>query len=129
MVPSPSLPFFAPEYNGIGGVRQGRGLVVLGIQIFDGKGWGTECLAHLGTPGHDFFPRPLFRYSFLMIECQIEISGGERQKRGRKGKPIKSRNDVESEIPLARISASQPDQEIGGDRKNRCGSHTKQKSR
>jgi len=45
MVPSPLLPFFGPEYNGIGGLRQGRGLVVLGIEMFDGKGWGT------GVPG------------------------------------------------------------------------------
>jgi hypothetical protein len=45
MVPSPLLPFFGPEYNGIGGVRQGRGLVVLGVEMFDGKGWGT------GVPG------------------------------------------------------------------------------
>jgi hypothetical protein len=45
MVPSPLLPFFGPEYNGIGGVRQGRGLLVPGIEMFHDKGWGT------GVPG------------------------------------------------------------------------------
>jgi hypothetical protein len=45
MVPSPLSSFFGPEYNGIGGVGQGRGLVVLGIEMFHGKGWGT------GVPG------------------------------------------------------------------------------
>jgi hypothetical protein len=45
MVTSPLSPFFGPEYNGIGDVRQGRGLVVLGIEMFHGNGWRT------GVPG------------------------------------------------------------------------------
>jgi hypothetical protein len=53
MVASPLLPFVAPEYNGIGGMRQGRGLVVLGIEMFHGKRvekWGAGRIwAVLGT--------------------------------------------------------------------------------
>jgi len=30
-----------------------------------------------GRLGHDFSPQPLFCYSFLMIECPIEILAGE----------------------------------------------------
>jgi hypothetical protein len=66
---SPLSPFFGTEYNGIGGVRQGRGLVVLGIEMFHGNGWGLWCRAHLGTLGQDFSPEPLLRYSFIEIEC------------------------------------------------------------
>jgi len=58
--------------------------------------------AHLGTPGRDFPPQPLFRYSFLMIERQIGIFAGVKdKKRGRRGRPIKSINAPDSEIPLA----------------------------
>ena len=41
---------------------------------------GEPILAHFGTPGHDFSPQPLFRYSFLMIERQIEILVGVEEK-------------------------------------------------
>jgi hypothetical protein len=36
----------------------------------------------LGTLGHDFFSRPLLRYSFLMIECQIGIFARVKEKQG-----------------------------------------------
>ena len=37
-----------------------------------------DCQTSLGTLGRDFSPRPLFCYSFLRIDCQIEIlAGGE----------------------------------------------------
>ena len=41
------------------------------------KGGEQGCLAHLGSPGHDFSPEPLLRYSFIEIECPIEIFVGE----------------------------------------------------
>ena len=68
---------------------------------------GEPILAHLGRLGHDFPPQPLFRYSFLMIECQIEILAGVKEKRGgRKGNSFKKRNLTESEI--LRLSLIQP---------------------
>ena len=55
MVTSPLWPFFGPEYNGIGDVRQGRGLgvwlVVLGIEMFHSKGWGTGVPGAFGQTG------------------------------------------------------------------------------
>ena len=84
------------------------------------KGGELGCLAHFGTHGHDFSPRPLFRYSFLIIECQIRIFEGVKdKKRGRKGRHIKSRSSIESEIPFACNSSDQLGQGINGDRKNR----------
>ena len=63
---------------------------------------GEPILAHLGRLGHDFSLRPLFRYSFLMIECQIGILAGVKEKRGgRKSRSFKSRNAPDSEIALA----------------------------
>jgi len=90
----------------------------------------ASVLAHLGTPGHDFSTRPLFRYSFLIIECQIGIFVGVKEKQGGgNGRPIKSRNAPDSQFLFACNSFGQPGQGIDSDRKNRCGSRTEQKSR
>jgi len=41
------------------------------------KGGELGCLAHLGSPGHDFSPRPLLCYSFVEIERPIwDFCGG-----------------------------------------------------
>ena len=42
------------------------------------KGGELGCRAHLGRLGHDFFPEPLLRYSFIEIECpNLDLSSSE----------------------------------------------------
>jgi hypothetical protein len=77
MVASPLLPFVAPEYNGIGGMRQGRGLVVLGIEMFHGKGWGTGVPGAFGHSWARTLPSAsVFDIRFLGSSAQVKISKG-----------------------------------------------------
>jgi len=52
-------------------VRHGRGLVVLDIQIFDGKGWGTGVPGAFGQTWARLLPPaliPLFSFHDLVPE-------------------------------------------------------------
>ena len=74
------------------------------------KGGEQGCRAHLGTPGHDFSLQPLFRYSFLMIERQIEILAGvEEKQRGWNGGPSRAETPL---IQRSRLPVIHPASQI-----------------